>query len=360
MTPSAPTPSSTIRQVSRMAGVSPTTVSRVLNNSPIPTEATRRRVLEAVQKMGYQPDPQLSASLKRRKGGDVSKPAATGTVGYLGSRLAQAGLQINDGYYSAALTGIHDVLQARQYHLLWTLHDVNSLEVPAPVVDHRVDGLVIQTGMADELRRLLIQRLPVVLLDRTPGDEQADCVLMNYERAMRTQLNYLWQLGHRRVAYFRDAVPTYANVVGFRVFQAFFAEHGLPADPDGLCRARDISPATNDQVLAEYARDILAAPSRPTALVSMNFYAAGIMANLMALGLRVPEQFSIAGLNDQNSGQMTHPALTSYFVPMRVMGAAAAELLLERFDQPGRPCRQVMLDGHSIERASCGQAPVTA
>jgi LacI family transcriptional regulator len=120
---------------------------------------------------------------------------------------------------------------------------------------------------------------------------------------------------------------------------------------------REITPDTHERVMRAYAEELMAARPRPTALVATNGYAIGIMGHLQDLGLRVPEEFSVIGLNDNIRGDLTRPPLTSYRMPREHLGRAAAEMLLQRIEDPSHPTRRLTLQGERIERASCGPPP---
>ncbi|MCC6580524.1 MAG: LacI family DNA-binding transcriptional regulator [Phycisphaeraceae bacterium] len=337
--------------------MSATTVSRVLSNSPIPTDQTRKVVMEAVRKLGYRPDPMLSAAFRRPRSSDAPVTRDTRVIGYLATSTIHESQMHSDGYYSAALMGIHSVLKANRYHMLWDVCEIGRNDIPDIVAEHRVDGLLIQTTMSPNLRQLLAQQLPVVFIDRAYVDQPADCVLMNYDRAIHEQLTMLWKLGHRQIASFTDATDSYYNDLIRRAHRHFFQDQGLEPPCQDLNQPRDINPANDDQVMRDYVNDLLHSPSRPTAVVAMQAYAISIIEIAGQQGISIPGRLSVAGVNDMNREKSVTSGLTTYVVPMYEIGAAAAELLLDRLRQPQRPPRRILIEGPPITRTSCGPVP---
>ncbi len=338
-----------IRSVSRRAGVSPTTVSRVLNNSPIPTDQTRRRVLEAVKELGYQPDP-----VNRRASARSGRRPQTGIIGYLTNPDVYDRYHDEEGFASRAAAGLHDRLREAGRHVLWSALPPNQLMLPPAVVDGRVEGLLVEGDLPGPLLEALVARLPVVLISRIRPDLRVSAVTANYSQAIQSQLDYLWRLGHRRIAMFQPAVRSHSDLHAARTYEAYFQDKDLPLPCPQLFVPRPISTATHERTMADYTRQLLADESRPTALIASNTYARSLLFFLAQAGVEVPRQFSVAGVNDEQSGADANPPLTSFHFPMDQVGRIAADLLLQHIEQPNRAFQHVLVYGHQVERASCG------
>ena len=349
--------SPSIRDLAREAGVSATTVSRVLNNSPIPSAGTRERVLAVARELDYRPDSVFSLAFRRQHRGERGQHVSTQTIGFFVAPHIFEQSATQDGYYSAVVTGAHEVLEKHAYHLLWAPVDGSATAIPQAVAEDRVDGLLVEGDIRRETLDLLIQRLPSVTVDSVYTDLQADAVVTDFCRAMQDQLQYLWDLGHRRIVTFNSTVARYFQRMSVSAFHDFFDRKGLPVPAPELSRPWDIDPETHKSVMRAYADALVAARPRPTALVASNIYALDLLELLQERGMRVPEEFSVAGLNDRISGERTRPAMTSYQVPMYEMGRAAAEMLLQRIEDPARTRRHLTVTGHRIERASCAPPP---
>jgi LacI family transcriptional regulator len=350
-----------MRSVAEQVGVSVATVSRVLNDKPAVSAATQARVLAAVQKMGYRIDPVLSqASRHQRSGRSGNQPVRTRTIGLLMRQHEQNALQQQNPYYGALMAGIDEVLHRNDYHAMWTSYDGETDELPRMVKEGRVDGLLVACEMEEAATRRLAQYCPLVFVDHDPRGVPADTVTPDWEQATRVQLESLWALGHRHIVTFQHVWLSSERIVYTATFEAFFRGKGLPIPSPTLCVPREITPATHEQVMRAYAEELAAARPRPTALVATNGYAIGIMKNLEDLGLRVPGDISVIGLNDNVRADLTRPPLTSYRMPREHLGRAAADLLMQRIEDPSLPPRRLTLQGERIERESCGPPPAEA
>lgn len=348
-----------IRTVSRVAGVSPTTVSLVLNNSSIPTEKTRLRVLEAIKSTGYRSDPLYSAAFGRKRNGPRGQTAMTSTIGFLTTRLIQQAVSHLDGYYHDALTAVFDTAQKNNYYVMFANAESDDVAIPSIVTGNRIDGLVIQAELESSIKQLLPTRLPVVFIDRVYPEVSADSVVTNYAHATYQMFDYLWNLGHRKIALFTDNTDRYYNDQCHESYRRFYRVKGLALPCPELSKPQDIHPESNEQVYAAYVSRIMAMPSRPTAIVfAANVYALGIISHLQRAGLSVPRDMSVAALCDIMSCQSMDISLTSYQAPMAQIGAAATDLLLQRIADPSRPINKLALNGRMVERTSCSPAPV--
>ena len=345
---------SNIRLVARRAGVSPTTVSRVLNNNPIPSTGTREKVWQAVADLNYQPDPAFSQALKLRRQTVRTAPVGTRTIGFFTNTFIRDRAQRDDGYYSRVLAGIQAAAQEQEYHLMIEAAPPGERGIPAMVKDNRVDGLLIEGRFPEAIRRHLSQRFPVVFVDNNYPGEQAGSVMPNIEAAVTEQVQYLWDLGHRQIITFQPpAEHPVQQRLHWRGFQDFFLIRNLPIPAPKLCTPRAITPETHVQVMAEYARQVAAARPRPTAIVTWDIYALSLMAELQQLGLRVPEEISLIGMDDTMEARLATPQLTSTRFPMDHMGRAATELLLQQLRDRSRPVTHLLINGQLIERGSC-------
>lgn len=347
-----------MRNVAERSGVSVATVSRVLNDKPAVSAATQERVLSAVQELGYRIDPVFSqASRHQRNGRNLGLPVRTRTIGLIVHPRESQQLQLQSPYYGSLMAGIDEVLRRHDYHVMWASFDSEGETLPRMVKEGRVDGLLVSCELEEAVARRLVQCCPIVFVDHTPRGVPADTVTPDWEDATRVQLESLWALGHRNIVTFQHLWLSSERIVYMETFEAFFRAKGLPIPSPTLCVPRTITPDTHEQVMRDYAEELMAARPRPTALVATNGYAIGIMKNLEDLGLRVPDDISVIGLNDNIRGDLTRPPLTSYRMPREHLGHAAAEMLLQRIEDPSHPTRRLTLQGERIERASCGPPP---
>ncbi|MDD2711113.1 MAG: LacI family DNA-binding transcriptional regulator [Verrucomicrobiae bacterium] len=344
-----------IREVARCAGVSPTTVSRVLNNSSIPGADTRERVLKAVEQLNYCPDPGFSAVFRRHHLGTPNPRTKTGVIGFLASNAILDQARAGDGYYSQIFSGIQKAVQENGNLLMCESGDENTLAMSEMVSRQRVDGLVVEGSFPATTRALLVKRLSVVFVDRTYPDLPASSVMMDIKRAVEEQLEYLWQLGHRRiVAFFPDVASLHIQIYQ-QAFRGFFEAKGLPVPLASLSRPREIDPESHARVMAAYAREIVTSTPRPTALISFDIYAASLLRKLQQAGLRIPQQISVMGIADTPVAALLTPPMASYAFSLHDMGRSAVELLIQHLRDQNRAPRHLLISGRLVPRESAGR-----
>jgi LacI family transcriptional regulator len=342
-----------IRSVAEAAGVSCSTVSLVLNNRKGPSRKTRQQVIEAADGLSYRPEPLFQQAFQRQRTSQRADHNKTQTIGFLTSEMISQQLQRGDDYYSRVLSGIQRSIESRDYHLMVRTVRLNELALPAMVTERRVDGLVIEGDFSEEMLRMLAKQLPISLIDRTCTDLEADSVMPNVKQAMREQLHYLWDLGHQNIVTFQHAAPDLLVERSLRAFHQFFAERNHVLAHPTLCERREINSETHHRVIAEYAQELAAASPRPTALMTGDPYACDLLREFSRLGIRVPHDLSITGMDDIAEARASRPQLTSYRFPMEEMGHSATDILIERIQDRDRPIRHLLINGQFMERASC-------
>ncbi len=299
----------TVWDVAKRAGVSPATVSRVLNPSGHPVrEATRRRVLRAVRELGYTPN-HLARSLLRQE---------TAVVGLLVP-------DVSNPYYAAILRGMEDV--AHQHGLAVMLCNTDrdpqkQRRYLQTLLERRVDGMVVAGGtFTPQDRRTLERKVPVVAVGRHPA--RIPSVRVDNVDAARRACRHLLELGHRRIACL--AGPEASTTARDRVQGYRFAlEEG------------GVRPREEWVVWSEFtarggycATQEILSRSRVTALLASNDQMAlGALRALAEAGLSVPAQVSVVSFDDTPLAAATVPALTTVAIPAYEMGRHAMELLL--------------------------------
>jgi LacI family transcriptional regulator len=326
----------TMADVGRIAGVSKTTVSHVLNGTRPVNRETTERVLKAVERTGYTRNT-IARALSR---------ARTQSIG-----LALSG--ISNPYFLDVVAGIEAAASRAGYVLL--LGDTHEdreqeLRLVQALVQHRVDGLLLAPAVgASErsLRYLAGQSLPVVLLDRLASDG-LDAVGSENEEPTAWLVEHLAELGHRRigmVAGFPGLSTAVERVRGYRIG---LLRSGLPDDDALIAEGwREASRAA--------ARQLLDLPQPPTALVSgANHITIDVLHVLAERGLRVPDDIALVGFDDFDWADILRPRLTTIAQPTWEIGERAVQLLLSRLDDPSLPPRHVRLNATFKHRESCG------
>jgi len=328
----------TIKDVADYAGVSLSTVSRVLNDNPTVDEALRSRVLEAVDILGYHPN----RSARRLR-------AQTSTV---------IGLVISDiqnPYFLSVVRGVEDAARVQEMTVILC----NSDEDPAKermylsvMESERVAGLIIvpSDSNASGLTRLQAAGIPIILFDRTVRNFRLDAVNVDNERGAMEAVGHLIGLGYRRIAAITGSLHL---TTGYERYQGYLMAHAAAE----LSVNESLVKAGNFKTESGYrlTRELLSLPQPPDALfIANNMMTLGALRALRELHVRVPEEMPLVGFDDMPwSGDLYSP-VTSVSQPTYELGQEAVRLLLRRQAEPDAPFRTVTMQTRLIVRESCG------
>jgi LacI family transcriptional regulator len=301
----------TIAQVAEDAGISAMTASNVLNDKPGVSEQTRRRVLEAAERLGYQPN----ISARNLKGG------RSGLIGVMT-------LDLTSQYCLEIVRGIADELAGAERELL-----INATYQDAARESDRigflsrglVDGVLMVAPVLEEETVELLHRkhLPCVVIDPRRLDTALPRVSVDNYHGTRRGTEHLIDLGHRRIGYIRGEPDMDSTGIRFQGFKDALRLAGIEAD-DLLVAECDFSYKHGFQVASA-----LIAEHRPTAIVAgADLMALGALDAARALGLNVPAEFSVVGFDDLPQAAQSFPGLTTVRQPLHDMGQIAARALL--------------------------------
>ncbi|NPV08518.1 MAG: LacI family DNA-binding transcriptional regulator [Anaerolineae bacterium] len=339
----------TIHDVAKHAGVSESTVSRVLNRSPHVTDETRERVLAAVAKLGYTP----RSYARAMKG----KPS---------NAVALIISDVSNPFFAALTRGVEDFVQEQGYSLLLGNADrgkAKQRQYVDRVIAAGIGGMIIAPARntLTDLKRLVRQGVALVIVDWRYPLPFADNVYCDSVDGARRLTDHLLSLGHRRIGIISgphgDATAE-DRVTGYRLA---LGEAGLPQD-QSLIRFGQF---TSDSGLRN-CRRLLRLSSPPTAIVTCNNrLAAGAYDAIREAGLRVPEDLSMVSFDDVPFVPALASRMTVLAQPDYEMGRSAARLLLERMRGERRPKdrQEVVLPGRLVVRSSSAapaRLPTTA
>ena len=330
-----------IRQVAQASGVSLITASRAISGRGSVAEATRERVLAVARRLKYRPNRLASAVLGGR----------SRTVGVM--------VPIGSWFQAQILRGIHDTLSEQAYLPIVHFHgngpgaarDGDELTFLHRLIEHRVDGLIFfpsdESVTQNYLKEVWERGLPLVAVDRRLARTNADFSGTDDKAGGRMAAEYLVSLGHRRIAHITGEpwVSTYVD-----------RRRGF----EEVIRARnDVTYHFVECVKSEcmgIARELLAAPNRPTAIfTASDRMAADVYSAADSLGLRVGSDLSVVGFADLIEARELRPRLTTVRQDAVEIGANAARLLLDRLEA-GRPAakpRTMRLMPELVRRDSC-------
>jgi DNA-binding LacI/PurR family transcriptional regulator len=307
-----------IKDIAKESGASLTTVSLVLNHRDHRiSEATRRRVVDAVNRLGYRPS-RLAQALQAQR---------SGFLAILVPRLHRA---FADVYFGELISAIHDYASKTGYKVL--------LEVAHPefiqTVQHRelfdrdiVDGMLCigVTNKDDYLGDFADGTRPMILVNNYLPNTRLNSVRCNYEQAGRLAGEHLVGLGHRRIGLIHGA-PEVQTTADLRVgFVAALAAAGV-----GLTSAYEVDGLFTEEGGAQAAATLLARDPGLTAVLAGNDkMAIGAISGLKHAGRRVPQDVSVVGCDDIHQGAFADPPLTTVHTPIYDIGQQACRRLLE-------------------------------
>lgn len=330
----------TIREVARRAGVSPATVSYVLNGTAVISPETREAVLAAVRELDYHPNSMARGLAHRR----------TFTVGLSVPRSRM----VSDPFLLEYIAGVGDACAAAGYGLLLLppgpdggSGDSSGI---AAVKAGRVDGLLLLEAEVQDPRipQLLADKVPFVLFGRS--SEHPELVWIDVDGAAggRMATEFLLGRGHNRIAHL--AAPLRYQYARDRLagYQAALIGAGLAASPD-LVVEGDLSEAGAHSAMHR----LLGLPQPPTAVfAASDLMAAGAIRAAAERGLKVPDQLAVVGFDNARVAGLTDPPLTTVEQPIAHLGQRAAGLLLSLVGGEEPPDRGVLVIPRLIVRAS--------
>lgn len=331
----------TLREVAREAGVSVSTVSRVLNHKPFVRNEVRERVMLVTRELGYRPDV-------------AARSMRTGTTG----AVALVVSDISNPLFATVAKSADEALGPKGYSLMIANSSndpAHEEELMAALRQRRLDGLVI--AVADEGAAGLRERLEwfqaVVLLDREIPSARVDCVLSDHATGLAEAISHLAAIGHSRIALIAGTTAQRGSRVRLSTFREEVTRLGLDADEE-LCRAGELTIEDGYHAVTE----ILAMRRPPTALIAGNNQLfAGMFAALRDLGVSIPRDLSVVACEDTELTAFHNPPLDVVRRSLTELGREASELLLLRLENPRRRPRRVVLPTYFEPRGSSAPPP---
>lgn len=334
-----------LRDVARAAGVSVSTASRVLSGSSHPvSEPTRRRVLEAAERLGFEPN-RLARALAT---------ARSRTIGVVVH-------DVSDPYYAEIVRGLEDAAESRDHALFVSSSDRDvdkELAVMRAFVANQVDAIVLVASAIDDRRYLAeataildrFRALGGVVVTMSEHGYEAPRVAYGNLDGTRLLVSHLLQLGHSRIGYITGPPDLMVTGARRRGYEAAMTEAGHGVDPDLV--------ATGDFTIeggARAAERLLAVG--PTAIVAANdMMAIGAVRHLLDAGIRVPDEVSVAGFDDIEFAAYAAVPLTTVHVPLGELGQLGGQLVLDLLDADA-PEAWPSIDARLVIRESTGPAP---
>ena len=333
----------TIKDVAALAGVSPSTVSRTCKNNPSISEETKERVRKAMAELGYEPNFQASnlASQNSRTIG-IILPASAKEV-------------YENSFYLEAIQGISHYCNGRQYMTtIVTGQDETEIlnAVRSMSRSGKVDGFIILYSKKEDpvIDYLFNEGLLYILIGKaTQYTNQTIYIDNDNLLAGREATEYLYQLGHRRIAYLGSDSSLMFSADRKAGYQLALASHQLPVRPEYCVEVRNVS-ENNEEAI----RGLLMQKERPTAiLVSDDILAVSLERVCLENHLAIPEDLSIISFNNSLFARLTSPQLTSIDIGAGQLGSEAASQIINHIENPNLLATKIIVPHHLIERDSC-------
>ena len=307
----------TITDIARELGLSPSTVSRALNNHPGISEKTRKAVVKLARKKNYQPN-LLALHLLQKK---------TNTIGVIVP-------EISSFFFSSIINGIQDFVNSLGVNMIIGQSN-ESYEEEKRIVQTfssiNVDGFLISPSSEnkrnDHLEMLVKSNIPLVFFDRDCIGIEADKVFVDEYSGARQAVEYLVQTGCRRIAHIGGPQTLSTARHRLRAYRDALQKHGLPIREDYLVEASGFAPEHG----IEPSKRLLSLPEPPDAIFTINDgVAIGAMYVIKEAGIQIPREISVIGFDDDPHSSYFKPSLSTVWQPTYEMGMLAARILMKR------------------------------
>jgi LacI family transcriptional regulator len=334
-----PASSVSSRDVAAEAGVSQSTVSRVLNDSAVVREETRQRVEAAMQRLAYVPNA-------------AARSLITNHTRLLGLVVSN----ITNGFYPEIIAAVTSLALEQGYTVVVGSageRETSQTAYLRLLAEQRVDGVILTStllGEAGDVIRLARAGLPIVLANRVRDDLPVDSVGLDNVEAGRLVTEHLLAHGRRRIAYVGGRPDAPTNRDRHRGYRAALAARRV-GEHAQLVTHGEFTWASG----YERTRDLLAATTFDAIVAADDTIALGCMDALADVGVAVPDQVAVVGFDDIAAAGLRAVSLTTVGTSARQMGTEAATLLLDRVRRrEAGPPRRIVLAPLLVVRRSCG------
>jgi LacI family transcriptional regulator len=325
----------TLRAVADHLGLTPGTVSSVLNNAPssrsIP-QRTKNRIVAAARELNYRPN-FFAQSLRKKR---------TYTIGVIVE-------EIGDAYGSLIISGIEQYLRSKNFFFLTVVHrhDAELLNRYANLLLERgVEGFITV-----DMQLLEAPSIPTVAVAGHKPFPGVTNIVLDHRHAARIALQHLVDLGHKRIAFMKGASSSSDSEVRWSAIREVAEEVKVKIDPQ-LTVQIDINEAT-PQMGYPFAKQLLERQVPFTALFAYNDLSAlGAIRAFQEAGLRVPHDISVVGFDDIQGAAYNTPSLTTVRQPLTRMGNLAAQTLLERIENKKDESEEIAVEPELVVRES--------
>ena len=330
----------TLEEIADLAHVSRSTVSRVINDDPNVSDATRQKVLNIIQQVNFQPN-------------QAARSLAGGRTRILGLVIPMGVARLfSDPYFPILIQGVTSACNAHDHSvMLWLAEPEYERRMISQIMHNGlVDGVIVSSMLIDDplVMTLSNSHLPFILIGRHPTQDCACYVDVDNIAGARDATATFLRLGKRRVATITGPQNMIAGADRKTGYIQALRERGMLVEPDLIIEG-DFTEVGGYQA----ARRLL--PHKPDAIfAASDTMAMGAMRCFREAGLRIPQDIALIGFDDIPAAAHTEPPLTTVRQPIARMGAVAAETLIDLIDNPDAPRQRILLQTELVFRYSCG------
>ncbi|MFA5089140.1 MAG: LacI family DNA-binding transcriptional regulator [Candidatus Omnitrophota bacterium] len=336
----------TIFDVAKSAGVSPSAVSNVLNNKPGAriNEKTRQRILKAARELNYQPNFAARSFVLQK----------SFNIGIVVCRSNEYSPFLNFSFAYHILQGIQDVIKDHFYNMpLFLTTNLKEFDYKTLFEKKRVDGLILVQTVNSDLQILEadrnIREYPIIATNNHLEGGQVHYVDVDNQSGIFQAMDHLVKLGYRRIGFINGTLDQSNFVERGGAYKLALENHGFRLDSELIYE--------NPPDYAQVADKWSASGKYPEAIIAANDgIAIGIIKALNDCGLSVPEDIAVVGFDDVETAAHFHPPLTTVRQPMDKIGSIAAEEIIKMLKDKNRLRKQVqaIVRPELIIRESCG------
>lgn len=308
----------TMKEIAKKLGVSVSTVSRALKDSPELHPDTKKRVVEMAKSMNYQYN-LLAQSLR------ISRSKVLGVIVP----------ELTSHFFSSNISGIQDTAYKRGYNIMICQSNESYEQEKANIrtlVSSQVDGLLIslsrETKSYDHLQELYDREIPFIMFDRVTEEIPVSKVTVDDAHGAYLAVKHLLEQGCRKIAYFSGPGDLYISKKRKEGYLEALNEFGIPLENSSIY-ITDLTPEMNRKITL----DMLERDDRPDAIFAMiDPLAIDVMMVLKEKGIKIPEDIALAGFTNNPTSAVVEPSLTTVSQPGYEMGEIAANHLLDQLD----------------------------
>ena len=332
-----------LEDIAKKAGVSRSTVSRVINNDRYVSSDTRERVMRVIEQENFQPNPAARALVTRR----------TEIIGVVIPNTENIFFTDNS-YFPMLLAGLGEATRLRDYAMLLWLGELTNKDehwIRKISTSRQADGLVIASLTHDHplFPRLLEMNAPFVMIDRPlQYEDRISYVTIDNIHSAETAVEHLALHGRRRIAHITGHVEISDGRDRLIGYQNALVKAGLPVDPNLIYYGKFTRTAGYHgmKYLLQHKPDAVFAGGDTIAV--------GALQAITESGLRVPDDIAIIGFDDIDVARQSTPSLTTMRQPVQQKGAIAAQLLMDLIEGKLESPQHILLPTELVIRGSCG------